>query len=192
MQPWVYIVLVGAVAIVYALRLPARAKEDSADKQSLKETEAALELYMADIERENDKMLQLVSGIKQQSQNNRTAMQEEINSLREQVADLQKNSMLLETRLTAEEKGLLQLTASFAKESSASRASEAVRPPSTEHAAEQPEPKPKPVNSIKLRYPRLFELHEQGKSIDAIAKTAGLQRGEVQLILQLAKQEETV
>lgn len=192
MQPWVYIVLVGAVAIVYALRLPARAKEDSADKQSLKETEAALELYMADIERENDKMLQLVSSIKQQSQNNRTAMQEEIDSLREQVADLQKNLVLLETRLTAEEKGLLQLAASVAKEASASRASEAVRPPSSELAAEQPEPKPKPVNSIKMRYPRLFELHEQGKSIDAIAKTAGLQSGEVQLILQLAKQEETV
>jgi septal ring factor EnvC (AmiA/AmiB activator) len=192
LQPWVYIVLVGAVAIVYALRLPARAKEDSADKQSLKETEAALELYMADIERENDKMLQLVSSIKQQSQNNRTAMQEEIDSLREQVADLQKNLVLLETRLTAEEKGLLQLAASVAKEASASRASEAVRPPSSELAAEQPEPKPKPVNSIKMRYPRLFELHEQGKSIDAIAKTAGLQSGEVQLILQLAKQEETV
>jgi len=49
-----------------------------------------------------------------------------------------------------------------------------------------------PVNSIKTRYPKLFELDEQGKSIDSIAKLTGLQRGEVQLILQLAKQEESM
>lgn len=79
MDPWVYIVLVGAVAIVYALRLPAKAsKEDSDEKKSLKETEAALELYMADIEHENTELLQLVGSIKAQSQSNKTALQEEI------------------------------------------------------------------------------------------------------------------
>lgn len=189
MQPWVYIVLVGAVAIVYALRLPARSKNETADRQSLKETEAALELYMADIERDNDNLLQLVSGIKQQSQNNRAALQEEIAGLREQVAELQKSSLLLEARLTAEEKSLLQLSAAFGKGSAAAGTAElSVKEPLTE----EPAPKPKPVSSIKQRYPRLFEMHEQGKSIDSIAKTAGLQRGEVQLILQLAKQEESV
>lgn len=185
MQPWVYIVLVGAVAIVYALRLPSRVNE-TAEKQSLKETEAALELYMADIERENDKMLQLVSGIKQQSQNNRAALQEEIAALREQVTELQNSSVLFDARLTAEEKSLLELSAAYSKNSAAAKTADSGT------AAELPEPKPKPVSSIKLRYPRLFELHEQGKSIDSIAKTAGLQRGEVQLILQLAKQEESV
>jgi septal ring factor EnvC (AmiA/AmiB activator) len=192
LQPWVYIVLVGAVAIVYALRLPARNKDNSAEKQSLKETEAALELYMADIERENDKMLELVSSIKQQSQNNRAALQEEIQGLREQVTELQKTTMLLEARLTAEEKGLLQLTASVAANVSGNRAAEAQSAAQASPAEAPPEPKAKPVSSIKLRYPRLFELHEEGKSIDSIAKTAGLQRGEVQLILQLAKQEESV
>lgn len=191
MQPWVYIVLVGAVAIVYALRLPARAREDSAEKQSLKETEAALGLYMADIERENDKMLQLVSSIKQQSQNTKEAMQEEINSLRDQVAELQKSSMLLDARLTAEEKGLLQLTASFANSASVNKTAEAADAVQASSAAAA-QPKAKPVSSIKLRYPRLFEMHEEGKSIDSIAKMAGLQRGEVQLILQLAKQEESL
>lgn len=192
MEPWVYIVLVGTVAIVYALKLPARAKEDSADQKSLKETEAALELYMADIERENDKMLQLVSSIKTQSQNNRTALQEDINGLRVQMAELQKNSMLLEARLSAEEKGLLQLTASYAGKPGQPPEEGSGAAAAAGAAAEPPEAKTKPVSSVKLRYPRLFELHEQGKSIDSIARTAGLQRGEVQLILQLAKQEESV
>ena len=191
MQPWVYIVLVGIVAIVYALRLPARIKEDSEEKKSLKETEAALELYMADIEHENTELLQLVSSIKLQSQNNKTALQEEISGLREQVAELQKNLLLFDARLTAEEKGLLQLSAAFGQGATAARSldTDLISPAVP---AEAPAVKQKPVSSIKQRYPRLFELHEQGKSIDSIAKTAGLQRGEVQLILQLANQEESV
>ena len=58
-------------------------------------------------------------------------------------------------------------------------------------ATSEAEPAP-PVHSIKSRYAELFDLYEQGKSIDMIAKTTGLQRGEVQLIIQLAKQEESV
>lgn len=191
MEPWVYIVLVGVVAIVYALRLPARAgREDSEEKKSLKETEAALELYMADIEHENSELLKLVGSIKTQSQSNKAALQDEIGLLREQVGDLQKSLLLMDARLTAEEKGLLQLAATFSREGSSARGekSQGGEPPVP---AEAPV-KQKPVSSIKLRYPRLFELHEQGKSIDSIAKTAGLQRGEVQLILQLAMQEESV
>lgn len=126
MQPWIYIVLVGAVAIVYALILPARRKEDGSEKQSLKDTEAALELYMADLERENSEMLELVSSIKQQSQSTKAALQEEISELREQVAVLHKSTALLDARLTAEEKGLLQLTA-LTKDSAARRPAEGVQ-----------------------------------------------------------------
>ncbi len=187
MQPWVYIVLLGVAAILYAFILPARVRDGNTDKQSLKETEAALELYMADIERENDELVQLVSSIKQQSQSNQLVMQEQISDLRGQLIDLKNSSSLLEARVAEDEKNLQQLTHAY--EMSATAAAAGVTPQSVESGVEQPEEKQKPISSIKLRYPRLFELHEQGKSIDSIAKTAGLQRGEVQLILQLAKQE---
>ncbi|WP_313641226.1 hypothetical protein [Paenibacillus sp.] len=192
MQPWVYIVLVGVAAILYALLLPARVKEGKAEQQSLKETEAALELYMADIERENEELVQLVSSIKQQSQTNHNVMQGQISELQSQLTELQQSSLLLEARVTDEEKSLRELAVSVEKGSYGKVA--AIEDPSdgTEKSSIQPEMKAKPISSIKLRYPRLFELHEQGKSIDSIAKTAGLQRGEVQLILQLAKQEESV
>ncbi|CAH1056179.1 hypothetical protein [Paenibacillus pseudetheri] len=192
MQPWVYIVLVGVAAILYALLLPARMKERKAEQQSLKETEAALELYMADIERENVELVQLVSSIKQQSQTNHVAMQGQISDLQHQLTELQQSSLLLEGRVTNEEKRLRELEVSVEKGSYAKAA--AIGDPSAgaEMSSIQPEVKAKPISSIKLRYPRLFELHKQGKSIDSIAKTAGLQRGEVQLILQLAKQEESV
>lgn len=192
MQPWVYIVLVGVAAILYALLLPARMKEGKAGQQSLKETEAALELYMADIERENEELVQLVSSIKQQSQTNHNVMQGQISELQSQLTELQKSSLLLEARVTDEEKSLRELAVSVEKGSYVKVAAIEVSSDGAERGSIQPEVKAKPISSIKLRYPRLFELHEQGKSIDSIAKTAGLQRGEVQLILQLAKQEESV
>ena len=192
MQPWVYIVLVGVAAILYALLLPARMKEGKAKQQSLKETEAALELYMADIERENEELVQLVSSIKLQSQTNHNVMQGQISELQGQLTELQKSSLLLEGRVTDEEKRLRELVVSVEKGSYVKVPAIEDTSAGSEMNSIQPEVKAKPISSIKLRYPRLFELHEQGKSIDSIAKTAGLQRGEVQLILQLAKQEESV
>ncbi|KTD87577.1 hypothetical protein [Paenibacillus etheri] len=189
MQPWVYIVLVGVAAILYALLLPARMREGKADQQSLKETEAALELYMADIERENEELVQLVSSIKQQSQTNHSAMQGQISDLQLQLTEIQQNSLLLEGRVSNEEKRLKELEVSVETGPHVKGGDPSV---GAGMSSIQPEVKAKPISSIKLRYPRLFELHEQGKSIDSIAKTAGLQRGEVQLILQLAKQEESV
>lgn len=192
MQPWVYIVLVGVAAILYALLLPARVKEGQAEQQSLKETETALELYMADIERENEELVQLVSSIKQQSQTNQNVMQGQINELQNQLAGLQSTTELLEARVTEESKCLKELATTVEKGSHVKMAANVNTSIQQGMDAVQPEEKTKPISSIKLRYPRLFELHEQGKSIDSIAKTAGLQRGEVQLILQLAKQEESV
>lgn len=159
---------------------------------SLKETEAALELYMADIERENEELVQLVSSIKQQSQTNHSAMQGQISDLQLQLKELQQSSVLLEGRVTDEEKRLRELEASVEKGSYIKVTASGAPSVGAEMSSKQSEVKAKPISSIKLRYPRLFELHEQGKSIDSIAKTAGLQRGEVQLILQLAKQEESV
>jgi TorA maturation chaperone TorD len=46
--------------------------------------------------------------------------------------------------------------------------------------------------SIRDRYQELFAMHEQGKSVDYIAMQSGIQRGEVQLILQLAEREDVI
>ncbi|MDF2815210.1 MAG: hypothetical protein K0Q81_1410, partial [Paenibacillus sp.] len=44
--------------------------------------------------------------------------------------------------------------------------------------------------NIRYRYTELFALEKQGKSIDHIAKKLGMNKGEVMLIIQLAKQED--
>jgi DNA-directed RNA polymerase specialized sigma24 family protein len=61
--------------------------------------------------------------------------------------------------------------------------------------AQQQEPiieEPPMMNSIHARYSELFMLYEQGKSIEMISKKLGMNKGEVQLIIQLAKQEAAV
>ncbi|MBY9081913.1 hypothetical protein KIH86_17110 [Paenibacillus sp. HN-1] len=183
MQPWGYIVLLGGCALVYALLLPSRNrnKESGGDKQTVKEVEAALELYMADVERENRELMDVLGSIKNQTQNNQASLQEQIGELKGQLDSLHHRIAQLENRTAATENGLLQLAISGPAPREGS-----------EDKDQETEPKTKPVSTIKLRYPQLFELHEEGKSIDAIAKKTGMQSGEIQLILQLAKQEESV
>lgn len=43
--------------------------------------------------------------------------------------------------------------------------------------------------AIRDRYAELLELHERGRSVEQIAKAMNMNKGEVQLILQLAKRE---
>jgi hypothetical protein len=44
--------------------------------------------------------------------------------------------------------------------------------------------------NMKKRYAELFNLHDQGKGVEIIAKKLGMNKGEVNLIIQLSKQEE--
>ncbi|GIP36840.1 hypothetical protein J31TS4_01200 [Paenibacillus sp. J31TS4] len=43
---------------------------------------------------------------------------------------------------------------------------------------------------IRSRYPDLFQLYDGGKSVEQIARKTGMNKGEIALILQLAKREE--
>lgn len=43
--------------------------------------------------------------------------------------------------------------------------------------------------AIRDRYAQLLELHERGRSVEQVAKAMNMNKGEVQLILQLAKRE---
>ncbi|MDT3424544.1 DNA-binding transcriptional MerR regulator [Paenibacillus forsythiae] len=189
MQPWAYIVLLGGFALAYALLLPSRArnKNGGADKQSLKEVEAALELYMADVERENRELLEVLDSIKTQTQSSQAALQEQLGELNGRIDAVQHRTGQLETRMAASENGLLQMALSSGKDTNAQHSA------ASANAIDEPSAgaKARPVSTIKLRYPQLFELYSQGKSIDIIAKKTGMPSGEIQLILQLAKQEES-
>ncbi|WP_068786024.1 hypothetical protein [Paenibacillus phocaensis] len=204
-EPWFYIVLLGAAALVYALLLPGR--QSAAPKADMtKELEATLEQYMAEIENENQELIDMVAQMKQDFVSKQLAQQEQIAELRRRLGDAEATAKQGEARLALLENAMLEKSASAAALEQGTTPQ--TTPPQVEAAvaaaAAESESLPAAVDStpipaepepakeqVRDRYPELFELYGKGKSIDMIAKTMGLQRGEVQLILQLAKKEES-
>lgn len=174
---WIYIVLLGAAALLYAVMLPRQGTSAAGREQLVQEMESTLEQYMGEIQMENGQLVELVAQMKQEQTAKQTAQQEQLNEMRQRLLTAEQQLAASEQRLQAAEKAIADTAAGI------SGASEAASPAS--------EAAPEPVYSIKNRYTELFDMYKAGKSIDMIAKAAGMQRGEVQLIIQLAKQEET-
>lgn len=179
MKPWIYIVLLGIAAVLYAFMLPKRREETVSSERVVKEVENTLEGYMAEIQNENEQLVELVSQMKKELDAKQQAHQEQVSDLRQRMLAMEQKMTESQTRLRTAEEKLAQAAAAVSLSAGAAAA--------TSEADHAP-----PVHSIKSRYAELFDLYEQGKSIDMIAKSTGLQRGEVQLIIQLAKQEESV
>jgi len=186
MQPYLqYIVLFGAVVIVGAFVMPRKKQDRAFPPQTIQNMETALEQFMENMEKDNEELVLLVRKAQQE-----TKSDAERNEQR--IAQLEKKCELLSEQL--------QLTLS----NSASLTLQSASPPqtaaidTTKHEAknaqqqEQIIEEPPMMNSIHARYSELFMLYEQGKSIEMISKKLGMNKGEVQLIIQLAKREAAV
>ncbi|WP_339159632.1 hypothetical protein MKX50_11105 [Paenibacillus sp. FSL W8-0186] len=211
-EPWFYIVILGAASILYAFILPGRKPAGASEAAS--DVEATLEQYMAEIEKENEELIDLVAGMKQELNSKQMSQQESIAELRQRLLEAEQLNRQLESRMGALENsasltGLpasgplatpsisdssTQLTVAHLDNASLStaepEAADSMGAPVPEAAGEPEAEMPGAENSLRSRYPELFDLYEKGKSIDMIAKSIGIQRGEVQLILQLANRED--
>ncbi|WP_106766042.1 hypothetical protein [Paenibacillus faecalis] len=176
---WIYIVLLGIGAVLYALMLPKRQDETVTSEQVIKEVESTLEQYMGEIQLENEQLLDLVGQMKKEQAVRQEAQQEHLSEMRQRLLAVEQQIAAAEGRLSTAEALLTSLPEDAPLEQTAA----------AEEEADQEVPTPIP--SIKSRYSELFDMYEAGKSIDMIAKSTGMHRGEVQLIIQLAKQEES-
>ncbi len=199
---WVYIVLLGAVAIVYGMLLPKKREakpQEGALSSTVEKVEDTLEHYMTEIEKENEEIIELVSKIKQDSSAKQLALQEQVSEMRQRLMELEQRavSVAQAPTTTDEVKTVATVPPPPAEGTILGRQGEELRQSAARmqqeldalQAAEQKE-QAAAKERIQDRYPELFRLHEDGKSVDTIARAVGLQRGEVLLILQLAKQEE--
>lgn len=197
--PWVFIVMLGIAALVYALLLPRRQVADSSKAGAARELEATLEQYMAEIEKENEELISMVAQMKQDFASKQLAQQELMVELRQRLGEVEVFARQSDSRLLALESAQRQqelpaavaeqaqpLVAVAAEPEAPAVSSADVQPETEMSVAEEPQ-----EEHVRDRYPELFELYAQGKSMDMIARTVGLQRGEVQLILQLARKEES-
>lgn len=187
LQGWSYIALLGAVIIVFSFMLPRQTKAIAArqsTRDELEQMELSLGQFMENMEQQHDELVQVVStSMNQLKEDNRqkgdviTQLEKKCAMLEEQMATLSHAYVALETKLQfvgqAPEKSYQ--SASAGPESATEESSKRTNP-----------------NSIHARYADIFELYNAGKSIEFIAKKLGKTKGEVQLIMQLAKQEEKI
>ncbi|CAM3142811.1 hypothetical protein PALU110988_04685 [Paenibacillus lupini] len=183
MSNWSYIVLLGAVVVVASLFLPR--KQQSQELKDTRNMEIALEQFMENTEQDHQDLVKLVTVLREEgkTQNEQS---------KQRLMELENKCSLLEQQL-----GFLQqqrqndMMAAQAYSVPIQTAAPAFQAATVESTVEDPEPQ-QVVSGIQSRYADLFELYNQGKSIEAIAKKLSMNKGEVQLILQLAKQEEKV
>ncbi|QKS46230.1 hypothetical protein HUB94_18615 [Paenibacillus cellulosilyticus] len=137
--------------------------------------EIALEQFMENMESDNKELVDLVKRAQ-------TDNAEQLAIRERRIIDLEHRCADLESRL---EKVITQPPVAVYADIGT------VHTPNADvQIAQAAEVQPEPRITIRTRYTELFELYDSGKSIEAVARKLGMNKGEVQLIIQLAKQEE--
>ncbi|MCU6707131.1 hypothetical protein M6D81_00300 [Paenibacillus sp. J5C_2022] len=183
MGPWQIIVLLGAVILVAAFLIPRNKGRNGEQGGSLQNMEIALEQFMENMEKDNGELMELLA-----DSGKAAAEREKLYETR--IARLEQTCSRLELQLQSlrSSNPRAQASAAVGMQVETQPQPDSVPPALVEDGAE---PSEVAVSStIQSRYASLLELHRNGKSIEAIARRMEMNKGEVQLILQLAKQEE--
>lgn len=189
MQPWMYVVLLGLVVIVYARFLPKEQVAASGKMTVVQEIEETIEHFAAEMDEQNQSLLDLFSKTKQDYEVELAKLAGRLETLEKQKHELSQE--LTKVHVKDPENLTPDPTVDLAY-----RQEVAAGAPQFEGstlAVESPISEEEPVYvglSMKSRYAELFSLHDQGKGVEAIAKKLGMNKGEVSLILQLSRQEE--
>ncbi|GGG80588.1 DUF6115 domain-containing protein [Paenibacillus radicis (ex Gao et al. 2016)] len=189
MDTWTYVVLVGAVVLVLALLIPKAKQEQANAGIATSNMEIALEQFMENTELDHKELVQLVTQFREQSHAQAEAKEQRIAELERRLALLEKQA----GEAAAQTQARLQEGSYQAAEASVVQAVADAPAAQSKPQVQEPDPIPAAApapTTIQARYAELLELYNQGKSIELIAKKLGMNKGEVQLILQLAKQEE--
>jgi predicted nuclease with TOPRIM domain len=185
-QPWAYIVLFGLVFIVYAKIIPRRNVSKSHQNPTIHEIEETMEHFTAELDEQNKALIQLLAETKRDNEMQSTKLSSRVETLEKQLGQAAHD--LSKLGFTYEE---LQKKVEQNPKISLNSVSELqVQHPPINITKDDVEGQPFVAMNIKTRYYELFELYEQGKSTEYIAKKLNMNKGEVNLIFQLAKQEE--
>ncbi|MCI3918996.1 hypothetical protein MO973_01975 [Paenibacillus sp. TRM 82003] len=169
-----------------------------------------LQHFADEIEEENKELLRMVGEMKREHESRTTTLMARIEQLeRRTEPQLLPRAVALEAEQTSMPSAPPVRSPEAPGVDIRAAASEPGEPkpvPSPQGEARKPQPQPiepdqettdeKPTaptrfaHTVKERYREVFEMYEGGKSIEYIAKKLGKNKGEIQLIIGLAKQEE--
>jgi TolA-binding protein len=180
-EPYIYVVLIGLCILVFSF-LFAKPKKLAPPQtpQIMQEVEETMEGFMAELEDDNKKLLDTITHMKESHNQSLHKMTERMERLEQEFQQERQDWKRL-VLMTAEKTGQAPARSAL--------------PPQAQPLP-QPEPLPvqeepqKPAAGIRGRYEEVLRLHDDGKSVDYIARKCGLNKGEVNLIIQLALQEE--
>ncbi|MEK0316012.1 hypothetical protein [Cohnella sp. 56] len=209
MDPWVTLVIAGAAIAGYGWLKP----EPKEQKQSFV-NEEAYDKLLEDLETENRELVDAVAVFKREQDETVGRLGRRIRELERQMDEGGRRPALHAVAGAAEAQpgrpapGAAAASAPPRPAASpddvrapAHRADAASTPPASPHApppaplaAEQDAGQPEGEGaeaplSIRERYRPLVDLYERGRSVEQVAKAMNMNKGEVQLILQLAKRE---
>jgi hypothetical protein len=194
LSPWIIIVILGACAIAYACIMPRKNKAQEPGHQLVQEMESTLEHYMTEIENDNDALIQRVAEMKGEATAADQRMQLQLQELQQRLDQLEQSKKNEAVASPVPHSGNVSVQSSEGLQAQALVKSVQAEAAQQALEADQQTSEVESLpgrESIKDRYEELFNLHAEGKSMDAISKQTGIQRGEVQLILQLAEREES-
>ncbi|CAG7602753.1 hypothetical protein PAESOLCIP111_00535 [Paenibacillus solanacearum] len=194
-KPWVYIVLFGLLLIVYAKIMPKNgAPAARRDEQMLTEVEATMDHFAAELEEQNKALIQMFGDTRKEYEQYSTMLASRVEMLEKQNERLQGELGrigVLQEQLQ-HRGGVLEVqpeARGTGRSESAGQAAALLTAAWSEQESAAAEPPEAPLH-IRDRYRELLQLYEQGRSTEFIARKLNMNKGEVSLILQLAKQEE--
>lgn len=180
-EPYMYVVLIGLCILVFSFLFAKPKKQASPESPHImQEVEETMEGFMAELEEDNKKLLDTIAHMKESHNLSLHKMTERMERLEQEFQQERQDW-----------KRLVLMTAEHAGQTPARSApAEPTQPLLQTEPAPVPEEEPKPSTGIRGRYEEVLGLHDDGKSVDYIARKCGLNKGEVNLIIQLALQEE--
>ncbi|WP_019003787.1 DUF6115 domain-containing protein [Cohnella laeviribosi] len=181
MEPWVSIVLTGAAIAGFGWLIPkADRKEDSPGFQ----TEEAYDRLLTDLEAENRELVEAVEKFKREQDLTVERLNRRIREMERQMAELLERPAAAARSEAAA--GIRTEAAGPNPQVPSALSAPSAPPEQREELAEEADAAPA---TIRERYAELLSLDKKGRSIEQIAKAMNMNKGEVQLILQLAKRE---
>ncbi|MFD7521526.1 DUF6115 domain-containing protein [Paenibacillus chitinolyticus] len=206
MEPWQMIVLLGLVIVVFAGVIPRSAAKkggQAPSAQLVKELEESMAHFASDLEQQNQALIDLFKETQREHKLEVAKLTARLEVLERRSADgngagghgggesapelSRHGSRGTETHVYVEP--AVQTHGSALSTPRPSQTEEF--PAEVAAASVQPQEahRMEPDLSVRSRYAALFELHDQGRSTEQIAKQLGMNKGEVMLIMQLAKRE---
>jgi hypothetical protein len=184
MSPWLAIVLLGVAITGYAWMMP---KTSGKGKEMGFVSEAAYDQLLEDLETENRELVDVVAKFKREQDETVDKLGRRIVDLEHQMIKWLEQSPAASTPSDLKVSNTETILIAAVTPEPSKESAEVSSTPNTAAATEEIE---LPKSTIRGRYPELLDMHDKGRSIEQIAKAMGINKGEVQLILQLVRREE--